>query len=152
VRTKLAFLLAALALVAGCGGGSSRVTKAEFEQHIQSDGKALQKVIANLGAAKSLTELATQVGGAEKAVKAAADDLESLKPPADAEEPTKTIVKALRSIDVQLKQLEQAAKDNDLIAVQKTAQAIQSSPDIAAAQKAANELKKKGYKIGVLGS
>jgi hypothetical protein len=151
VRTKLAFLLAALALVAGCGGGSSRLTKAEFEQHIQKDGKALQKVIAKLGAAKSLTELATQVGAAEQAVKAAADDLESVKPPADAESPTATIVKALRSIDAQLKLLEQAAKDNDLLAVQKTAQAIQSSPDIAAAQTAANELKKNGYKIGVIG-
>jgi hypothetical protein len=152
VRTKLAFLAAALVVVAGCGGGgSSRLTKAEFERHIQKDGTALQNAVAKLGAAKSLTELATQVGSAEKAVKAAADDLESVKPPADAEAPTKTIVKALRSIDTQLKQLEQAAKDNDLIAVQKTAQAIQSSSDIAAAQKAANVLEQKGYKIGVIG-
>jgi hypothetical protein len=151
VRTKLAFLLAALALVAGCGGGSSRLTKAEFEQHIQTDGQALQKAVAKLGAAKSLTELATQVGAAETAVKAAADDLESVKPPADAETPTKTIVKALRSIDAQLKQLEQAAKDKDLIGVQKIATTIQSSPDIKAAQKASNELKQKGYKIGVIG-
>jgi hypothetical protein len=151
VRTKLAFLLAALALVAGCGGGSSRLTKAEFEQHIQADGKALQEVVVKLGAAKSLTELATQVGAAEKAVKSAADDLDSVKPPADAESPTKTIVKALRNIDAQLKQLEQAARDKDLIAVQKIAQAIQKSPDIAAAQKAAKELEKKGYKIGVIG-
>jgi hypothetical protein len=151
VRTKLAFLLAALALVAGCGGGSSRLTKAEFEQHIQTDGQALQKAVAKLGAAKSLTELATQVGAAETAVKAAADDLESVKPPADAETPTKTIVKALRSIDAQLKQLEQAAKDKDLIGVQKIAKTIQSSSDIKAAQKASNELKQKGYKIGVIG-
>jgi hypothetical protein len=151
VRTKLAFLLAALALVAGCGGGSSRLTKAEYEQHIQKDGTALQKAVAKLGAAKSLTELATQVGAAETAVKAAADDLDSVKPPADAETPTTTIVKALRSVDAQLKLLAQAANDKDLIAVQKTAQAIQKSPEIAAAQKAANDLKQKGYKIGVIG-
>ena len=151
MRTKLALLLAALALVAGCGGGSSRLTKAEFEQHIQTDGQALQKAVAKLGAAKSLTELATQVGAAETAVKAAADDLDSVKPPADAETPTKTIVKALRSIDAQLKQLEQAAKDKDLIGVQKIAKTIQSSSDIKAAQKASNELKQKGYKIGVIG-
>jgi hypothetical protein len=151
VRTKLAFLLAALALVAGCGGGSSRLTKAEFEQHIQKDGTALQTAVAKLGAAKSLAELATQVGVAETAVKAAADDLDSVKPPADAETPTKTIVKALRSIDAQLKLLEQAAKDKDLLAVQKTAQTIQKSPEIAAAQVAAKELQKKGYKIGVIG-
>jgi hypothetical protein len=152
VRTKLALLLAALAFVAGCGGGSSRLTKAEFEQHIQTDGQALQKAVAKLAAAKSLTALATQVAVAEKAVKAAADDLEGVKPPADAEAPTKTIVKALRGLEAQLKQLEQAAKKNDLIAVQKIGSGIQSSPDVAAAQKAANELKRKGYKIGVLGS
>jgi polyphosphate kinase len=151
VRTKLAFLLAALALVAGCGGGSSRLTKAEFEQHIQKDGNVLQKAITKLSAAKSLTQLATEVGAAETAVKAAADDLDSVNPPADAETPTKTIVKALRSIDAQLKLLEQAAKDKDLLAVQKTAQTIQKSPEIAAAQVAAKELQKKGYKIGVIG-
>lgn len=151
MRTKLAFLLAALVLVAGCGGGSSRLTKAEFEQHIQKDGTALQTAVAKLGAAKSLKELATQVGVAETAVKGAADDLESVKPPADAEAPTAVIVKALRSIDAQLTQLGQAAKDNDLLGVQKIAKAIQTSPDIKAAQKAANELKQKGYKVGVIG-
>jgi len=153
VRTTLAFLLAALAFVAGCGSaGEQRLTKAQFEEHAQADGKALQKVITDIGKASSLSELATQVGAARQAVKAAADDLDSLEPPADAEKPTDTIVQALRGIDSQLQELEKAAKDKDLLAVQKTATAIQSSPDLKAARQAANELKQKGYKIGILGS
>jgi hypothetical protein len=153
VRTKLALLLAALAFVAGCGGGGSdRMSKAEFEQRIQTDGSAIQKAVTGLSSASSLSELAAKVAPAEKAVKAAADDLEQAKPPADAEGPTKTIVAALQAVEAQLKQLEEAAKKNDVVAVQKIAQAIQSSPKVAAAQQAAKELKKKGYKIGVLGS
>ena len=151
--TKLAFLVAALALVAGCGGGSSRLSKAEFEQHIQADGKAVQQAVTKIsGNPSSLGALAKQVAAAEGAVKAAADDLESVKPPADAEQETKTIVSALRTIDVQLQKLEQAAKKNDPVAAAAAGSAIQHSPEIAAAQKAANSLKKKGYKIGVIGS
>jgi DNA repair ATPase RecN len=153
VRTKLAFLLAALALVAGCGGGTSRLTKAQFEQHIQADGNAVQKAVAKIsGTPSSLAELAKQVAAAESAVKAAADDLEKIKPPQDAEQETKTIVNALRTVDAQLQKLEQAAKKNDPVAAQVAASAIQSSPEIAAAQKAAKSLKKKGYDIGAIGS
>jgi hypothetical protein len=153
VRTKLALVLAALTFVAGCGGGGEdRLTKAEFEQRIQADGKTLQDAISGVSGSSSLAELATQVAVAEKAVKSAADDLDELAPPEEAEAPTDVIVKALRTIDEQLRQLEQAAKDKDLLAVQKAANAIQASTAIKAAQKAANELKAKGYKIGVLGS
>jgi hypothetical protein len=157
VRTKLALLVAALAFVAGCGGGGGggdeRLTKAEFEQRIQADGKAVQKAVSAISAgSSSLSELAKQVTAAEKAVQAAADDLSAVTPPADAEQPTSTIVSALRTIDVQLKNLAKAAKDNDPIAAQAAATAIQKAPEIAAAQKAANELKKKGYDIGVIGS
>jgi hypothetical protein len=142
---QLALLLGAVALVAGCGGGSNRMSKAEFEQHIQKDGSAIQKAIKGLSSSSSLDDLATNIPPAEKAVKAAADDLDAANPPADAEDATNTIVKALRSIDTKLKQLQAAAKKGDVVAVQ-------SAPEIAAAQQAANELKKKGYKIGVLGS
>ena len=155
MRTKLALLAAALAFVAGCGGGGGdeRLTKAEFEQRIQADGKAVQKAVSAISAgSSSLSELAKQVTAAEKAVQAAADDLSAVTPPADAEQPTNTIISALRTIDVQLKNLAKAAKDNDPIAAQAAATAIQKAPEIAAAQKAANELKKKGYDIGVIGS
>ena len=152
---RLAVLLVGIAVfAAGCGGGGSdRLSKAEFEQHMKDDGQAVQKAVSKISAGQtSLPDLADKVHGAEIAVQGAADDLDGVKPPQDAEQPTKTIVRALRAIDEQLKKLEQAAKDNNPVAAQSAASAIQHSPEVAAAQKAANELKRKGYEIGVLGT
>jgi hypothetical protein len=125
----------------------------EFEQRIQADGAAVQKAVAKIRAdPSSPATLAKQVAAAEHAVKAAADDLDAAKPPANAEEDLKTIVRGLRTIDVQLRKLEQAAKDGDPLAAQAAAQAIQNAPEIKAAQKAAADMKKKGYDIGAIGS
>jgi hypothetical protein len=140
------------ALVAGCGG-SSRLSKAQYEQKIQADGKAVQKAVASIsGNPSSLKVLAVQVAAAEKAAKKAADDLDAAKPPAEVDADNKKIVAALRTIDVQLKKLEQAAKDGDTTAAQQAAIAIQASPEIKAAQVAAKDMKKKGYKIGIIGA
>ncbi len=150
--TGLVAVVVVAALAAGCGG-SSRLSKAQYEQKIQADGKAVQKAVASIsGNPGSLKQLAVQVAAAEKAAKAAADDLGAVKPPAEIEIDNATIVAALRTIDVQLKKLEQAAKDGDTAAAQQAAAAIQASPEIKAAQAAAKDMKKKGYKIGVIGS
>jgi hypothetical protein len=151
VRSKLLLLFVAVALVAGCGS-STRLTKAQFEQRIKADGKSVEQAVRKIDATPtSMDALAKQVAAAERAVKAAADDLASAKPPADAEAGTKTIVRALRTIDAQLGKLEQAAKTGDMLAAQGAAAAIQGSPEVKAAQTAAADLKKKGYDIGAIG-
>jgi hypothetical protein len=144
--------VALLAIAAGCGG-SSRLSKAQYEQKIQADGKAVQTAVAAIRANPgSLKDLAKQVAAAEKAAKAAADDLGGLKPPADVATDNATIVTALRTIDVQLKKLEQAAKHGDAVAAGQAANAIQSSPEIKAAEAAVKDMKAKGYNVGVIGS
>ena len=148
---RLLAAAAAVALVAGCGGGSSRMSKADYEQKIQADGKAVQKAVSKINGSASLGSLATQIGSAEQAVKAAADDLDSIKPPQDAEADNKTIVLALRTIDTQLVRLHAAAKRSDIAGAQAAGAAIQNAPEVKAAQRAAKDLKQKGYKIGVLG-
>ena len=140
------------ALAAGCGG-SSRLSKAQYEQKIQADGKAVQEVATALNSSGgSLSTFAAKVAAAEKAVKAAADDLGSVKAPADAADDNTKIVAALRTIDAQLTKLAQAAKAGDRSAVQQVGLALLHSPEIQAAQAAATDLKAKGYKIGVLGT
>lgn len=143
---------AAVSLLAGCGGGGGgRLSKTEYEQKVQADGRAVQRVVARIGSFSSLSSLAKQVAAAEQAVKAAADDLDQIKPPKDAEADNHTIVVALRTIDTQLVRLEAAAKKGDAAGAQAAGAAIQSAPEIKAAQRAAKDLKQKGYKIGVLG-
>jgi hypothetical protein len=153
VRSKLVLTIAAVALLAGCGGGSDRLSKAQFEQRIQADGMTVQKAVTKIKAdPASLGALAKQVAAAERAVKVAADDLDAAKPPEDAAAGVKTIVHGLRAIGVQLKKLQVAAKNGDPLAAQAAVAAIQGSPEVRAAQRAATSLKKKGYDIGIIGS
>jgi hypothetical protein len=151
VPSKLALLLAAVALVAGCGG-SGRLSKAKFEERIQNDGALVQQAVAKIRSKTSLTSLAKQVALAEKAVKQAADNLDAAKPPADAEADVSAIVAGLRAIDVQLVKLQQAAKKGDRLAAGSAAQSIQGAPEVKAARKAAADLRKKGYDIGAIGA
>jgi len=151
-RTGLVAVVVLAALAAGCGG-SSRLSKAQYEQKIQADGKAVQQAATAItSSGGSMQKLAVQVAAAEKAAKAAAGDLGGVKPPADIADDNTKIVVALRTIDAQLTKLEQAAKAGDVTAVQQAALALQSSPEIKAAEDAAKDMKAKGYKIGVIGS
>lgn len=151
-RAGLVAVVVLASLAAGCGG-SSRLSKTQYEQRIQKDGKAVQQAVASIsGNPGTLKQLALQVAAAEKAAKKAADDLDGAKPPSEVEADNTKIVAALRAIDTQLLKLEQAAKDGDSAAAQAAASAIQNAPEIKAAQTAATDMRKKGYDIGVIGT
>src|SRR5438128_1429024 len=98
MRRLVPIALAAL-LLAACGG-SNRLSKSDYEQHLQTDGAAVAKTIRVLtGAASggSLSGIVAKIDAAEVAVKKAADDLESVKPPSDAEDDNTKIVTGLRT-------------------------------------------------------
>ena len=139
-------------LAAGCGG-SSHMSKADYEAKIQADGKVVQEAIAKISASfSSIKSVAKEVAAAEAAAKKAADDLDAANPPEDIAADNDKLVIALRTIDAQLKKLAQAAKAGDQVAAQQAVSAIQSSPEIKAGQAAVKDMQKKGYKVGVLGS
>ena len=155
---RLAAALAAALLAAGsacgCGGsGGGRLSKAQYEQRVQTDGKALTRAIAAVGSnTASFSRLKAAVTSAEKGVRAAADDLESLTPPAEAATANTAFVTALRAIAVQLRALERAADKRDLPGVVAIVQKLAASKEIAAARTAAADLKRQGYRLGALGN
>ena len=151
----LPVLAAGALLVAGCGGGGGggALSKSQYEQRIQADGQAVQTAVKKVSAATtSLDVLAKQVDSAEAAVKKAADDLDSLTPPKDAAADNTQIVAGLRAIGKGLDALKKAAKKGSMTDVQAAALSLSDSPEIRAAQRAATDLKKKGYSIGVIGT
>lgn len=151
-RGLVAVLALAALVVAGCGG-SGRLSKSAYEQKLQTDGKAVQAAVAKIsGNPGSLSALAKEVDTAEAAVTKAADDLDSGKPPSDAEADNTKIVTALRVIAKELEKLKRAAATNQIAAVQQAATALRSSPELTAAEKAVKDLKQKGYKVGVIGT
>jgi hypothetical protein len=149
---RIAPLLLVAALLAGCGGGSARLSKAQYEARAKADGTIVQNAVVKItGNPTSLKELATQVDAAHKAVTKAADDLAAAKPPANAEADNAKIVAALRAIAVQLGKLEAAAKAGDTAAALAAGRAVQNAPEVKQAEAAAKDLKAKGYDIGVIG-
>jgi hypothetical protein len=145
---SLVLLALAGVVVAGCGG-SSRLSKPAYEQKLQGDGKAVQTTITGLTktATTSIAQFTKKVDAAEAVLKKAADDLESIKPPADAVADNAAIVAAFRRIQAGLEKV----KANPTAASTIVGQ-IQSSPQLKAAEKATTDLKTKGYKVGVIGA
>lgn len=146
-------MVVVLALLAGCGGGNGdRLSKAQYEQRIQAQGRAVEQAVSGITAGPtSLEALARQVADAEGAVGRAAANLAAAKPPEEARKANVVIVKALRTIRAQLQKLERAARAGDPAAAQEAAAAIQDAPEVAAAQRAARELERQGYELGALG-
>lgn len=147
-------LVGAAALIAGCGGGGggSTLSKAQYEQQVQASGKALEKALSAMGSTASMESLGTGIASARDGLKKAAADLESLKPPKEAEAANKAFVAALRAVEAELGTMQEALKKKDMAALATAAQKLSTSKEIAAAQKAAAELKKKGYELGALGN
>lgn len=145
---RLALLLAAGVVLAGCGG-SSRLSKSAYEAKLQADGQTAQTSVTKLTKhpPTSLADLATRVDQAEGAVKKAADDIGSLKPPADAVADNAAIVTFLRRVQAALEQV----KKNPTAASSIVA-AIEKSPELKAALEATADLKSKGYKVGAIGA
>lgn len=145
---RLALLAVAGVLLAGCGG-SGRLSKSAYQQHLQTEGKTVQASITTLTKVSptSLAQFATRVDAAETAVKKAADDLASLKPPSDAAADNAAIVTAFRAIQAALERV----KSNPTAAAA-IVSTLQASPELKAAEKATTDLTNKGYKVGVIGA
>ena len=99
---------------------------------------------------KDLDKVADAVATFKTKLESAADQVDDLNPPADAEEETGKIADALHAFADEFGKMEKAARKGDLGDLQKAQQAVISEG--TAAQQAAQDLKNKGYNIGELGS
>jgi len=161
-RHRGAATLAALALVfvaAGCGsgggsgGGGSELTKAQYEQHLQQDSQAITKAFTPLRKPpRTLNELAGELKVGEAKLREASDDLNSVKPPKDVQADNTALAKGLSELAAELELLRNAAAKNDAKLVQKALTELQQSHALVDARKATDDMKKKGYKLGSLGS
>jgi hypothetical protein len=150
---RLALLLGLGVVLAGCGG-SGTLSKSDYQTHLQQDGKPVQQTVTSLLAAKNITslqQLATKADAAEAAVKAAADDLDSIKPPKDVAADNAALVTGLRAIQSGLEHLKKVATSGNIAAVLGAGTALESSGPVKAAETAIADLKKKGYSVGFLG-
>jgi hypothetical protein len=149
---RRAALLAAVLVVAGCGG-ASRLSKQEYEHHLQRDALLTVKALTNAATAASGTPgaYARRIALARRDLHAAARDLDALRPPRNAEADTGAIVRALRFYERQLARLQHAAATRDQAEANAVSDAIRSSSELKALQRALADLRSKGYDVGVFG-
>ena len=150
MRSSALGLLVAVVLLAGCGGGSSRLSKKDYEQHLHQDATLIAKAATNASTAdfNSPDQYARRVALAQQGMKRAADDLDTLKAPADAEQDTKQIVAGVRYLSKALARLHHAATTSSFAEAQKVSSDIAASPEVKGVGTAINDLKRKGYDVG----
>ena len=149
--------LAALALafaVAGCGGGGggSRLSKAQYEQHLGADSREITKAFQPLSTPpSSLPVLASELKVGQEKLRSAADDLNGVTAPKDVEKDNQALVKGLRTLADELESLRSAAAKKDPKLVQKALTDLKTSHALVDARRATDDMKKKGYKLSGFG-
>ena len=144
-------VLGAAACGGGGGGSGDRLSKSEYQEQMRAIGSDLQEASADIDISTTtdLDKVADAVGAFQGELETAANKIDDLNPPADAEEETDKIADALHAFADEFGKMEKAARDKDKDALQEAQQAVITEG--AAAQQAANDLKAKGYDIGELG-
>ncbi len=148
MRYALGFF-AAVALLAGCGG-SSRLSKQDYEQHLKRDATLIAKAATNASTAdfNSPGQYARPDALAQKDKRRAATDLDAIKPPADATEDTKKIVAGVRYLAKALARLHHAATTSSFAEAQQVSSDIAASPEVKGVSTAIKDLERKGYDVG----
>ena len=150
----VALMLALGAAACGGGGGSGgdRLSKDEYEQQMSAIGTDLQEASSGVDISETtdLDKVADTVAEFKSDLETAADKVDDLNPPEDADEETQKIADALHAFADEFGKMEQAARDRDKPALQKAQQAVITEGNEA--QEAAEDLKAKGYDIGELGT
>jgi dihydrodipicolinate synthase/N-acetylneuraminate lyase len=148
---RRAVLVAAVVVVAGCGG-SARLSKAEYGRHVRAVGAELKHATANFSvAAGDLRALARATATAQKALAHGADELDALTPPKEAARDNDELVSGLRAVAREMAKVHRAAATGNRKLAQQAATEIGSSPEIKTATDAIRDLKRKGYDVGAFG-
>ncbi len=143
-------ILAVAIVLAGCGG-AGRLSKSDYEQKLQTEGKTINESGRGIGQAKSKEAFVESVGKVQKALDNAADDLDGIKPPTDVEAANGKLVGALHGLSDDLDSVKDAASGG-LKKGQAATEKLSESTASKQAQDAVTEIERRGYDAGQLGT
>jgi hypothetical protein len=149
-RSSGAVLAAIVLALAGCGGGG-RLSKSQYEQKLHSAGNELTGAVQQLAKARSKDEFKQDVGDVQHALDSAADTLDGVTPPQDAESANSRLVHGLHGLSQDFEKVKSAA-DDGIDAATRKAQQITTGGASREAQQAIEELRRRGYNVGQLGA
>jgi hypothetical protein len=145
-----------LGLAAGCGGGggdsaADLQAKAAFEAKLKSEGSRLKTALtaADLGQAENFKAFGAALAHLQAELRRTARDLDALQAPDDAAADTAKLAGLFRKAAAKEGELETAAKADDQARLH--ALAAQADALLAQVRAVTDDLKAKGYEVGVLG-
>ncbi len=146
------FAAAFAAITAGCGGGGHvshrhQLSKAQYERKIEVDGRLLTRLGPTLACTRcSGTEFGKRIDAFGAAARKAADDLDAAAAPKNVEPDNETIVAGLRALPGLLDGFKKVVTSGgDPLQAMSD---FENSSKLKAADKAATDLEKHGYKLG----
>jgi hypothetical protein len=155
-RRRAARTVAAAAIVLALVVGSavllrpSPLTKQEYGARVSAAYADVREAFAATRGASGNT-LAARVADAQTALREAADTLEDIDPPEDAEEPNDELVAGMRQYAADLDPLREAARRGDAAFQERFNRSVAQNPAVRRMAAAAQELEAKGYEIEGLG-
>ena len=118
-RLKIATLVVGALAVAGCGGGggTTQLSKSQYEQKIKEEGQSLQAAFTalDLNTNKNLKDLAAKIGKLQTKLEQTANDFDLLKPPNDAVGDNKKIALTLHRFADIFGELQKAAQERAVL-------------------------------------
>lgn len=126
------------------------LTKQEYEGRVSAAYADVQAAFAATRGASGDT-LAARVAGAQAALQEAADTLDDLDPPDDAEEPNEELVAAMRRYAEDLDPLREAARRGDTAFQERFNSGVAANAAVRRLAAAAQELEARGYEVEGLG-
>jgi hypothetical protein len=146
----VALMAALVVMVAGCGGGG-RLSKAEYEQKLHQSGTELSTALRQISSSRSKDEFKQGVDDVEKALNGVADELDGITPPEDVEGANQRLVEGFRQLAGEFDAVKAAAEKGP-DAARQAGRAITTGAASRKANLAIQEIKRRGYDVGQLGT
>lgn len=145
IANSIPVLLAAVVL-AGCAGDGGRLSKTEYAEQVRSVYAGVQEAFAATNVPPE--ELPDRVEDAQAELREAADELEGLEPPEDAEAANAQIAAGFRLYADELDRLQNAAERGDQATIDDFNAGVAERESVKQIMEAAESLKFKGYDLG----
>ena len=141
-------------VVAGCGssGTSGQLSRSAYEHELQSIGADVNAAISGASprTSRNPRDIADQLESLRKRLDRAADDVDDLSPPDDAQNANDQLARALDDFDDGFASLEDAIRKTDAAGARDATKDLQEAA--TSAQVAVKALEAKGYDLGELGT
>jgi hypothetical protein len=144
---RAAYVVAAAALAAGCGGGGDALSKGEYEQRMQALDQELEQGGAALENVESLDNLAAQVERFQGVIRDKADEMDELEPPDEVADPHDRLVSGMRGFADRLDEFRDAAESGDQQRIEEVVGGVLAGA-FEQVSGPAQEIEGQGYDIG----